>query len=612
MHACLKSTSLNGLEHLNVKLITTIFACSMVMCLLLSGCKKAPAESGTTDGAATSEPHTRAVEQPLFRDATAEVGIDFVHFTGATGKYYMPEIMGPGVGVFDYDNDGDLDIYLVQGGMVMAGDDVSAALFDPPGLPPFRNRLFRNETLTAGATEPGPLRFTDVTEQSGVGDTGYGMGCATADYDNDGFIDIYVTNYGSNALYRNNGDGTFSEVTKSAGVDSPLWSTSAAFGDYDRDGWLDLVVVNYVAFSDDIGKVCKRSGGDQDYCSPLEYASQIDALFHNNGDGTFTEITSQAGLSEAYGSGLGVMWSDFDSDGWLDIYIANDGRPNLLWRNLGDGRFEEIGLLSGTALNESGEAEAGMGLTVEDINDDGHEDIFVTNLFLETNTLYLNRGDGSFNDRTFRLGLGAPSRSSTAFGTAFFDYDRDGYLDLFAVNGGVAKVDSQIGDPYPYLMPNQLFRGDAEGKFAEISAAAGPAFAMLESSRGASLGDFDLDGDVDIVVANNNAPARLILNESTDTHHWIAIELDSGGANRQGIGAQIVLTRSDGVVKRTRIRTDGSYCSSRWAEAWFGLGEAAGPVDVDVRWPDGVTEQWRAMPVDGKHILRRGTGEELP
>lgn len=594
-------------------LVEGLCGCCLLAILIAAqiGCSKQESENAartgeSSDSAAPPSGNTAEDAASVFRDVTDEVGLRFTHFTGASGKYYMPEIMGAGVGLLDYDRDGDLDVYLLQGGMVMPEDDPAQALFPSSEQPPFRNRLFRNELISNGRR--GPLRFTDVTDASGAGDTGYGMGCAIADYDNDGDPDIYVTNFGSNALYRNNGDGTFTNVTADAGVDDSRWSTSAAWGDFDNDGWLDLAVVNYVAFIEDVNKVCRRPAGDRDYCTPLAYAPQPDSLFRNNGDGTFTDITAAAGLTRVYGNGLGVIWSDFDGDNRLDLYVANDGVANQLWQNRGDGTFEDIGPISGTALNEAGKAEAGMGVAVADYDHNGHEDIFVTHLFGETNTLYVNAGKAVFTDRTSRSGLGAPSRTSTGFGTSFFDYDRDGVLDIYVVNGGVAKVDQQVGDPYPYLMPNQLFRGLSGGRFEDVSQQAGAAFALLESSRGSALGDLDLDGDLDLVYSNNNGPARVLVNQLSNANHWLAVRLNSAGLNRDGIGATIHVSRATGPIHFERMRTDGSYCSSRDPSVWFGLGSRAEPVDVTVHWLTGLRERWTSVSVDQVVTLRHGEG----
>ncbi len=577
--------------------LSTLFAAAAAAVLPACGGAPTPGAGGTADGAAG----------PVFRDVTETVGVDFIHFTGATGQYYFPEIMGAGVAVIDYDGDGDLDVYLVQGGLLMPGDRLEDATFPPAGSPPFRNRLYRND-LVVDAAGTRTLRFTDVTEASGAGDTGYGMGCAVGDYDGDGDEDLYVTNYGPNVLLRNDGDGRFTDVTATAGVGDPRWSTSAAFLDYDADGDLDLVNINYVAFADDTRRACRRPAGDRDYCTPLAYRPLPDTLYRNEGDGTFADVTAEAGLDAAYGNGLGVACADFDGDGRTDIYVANDGVANQLWTNLGDGTFRDTALLSGVALNGAGEAEAGMGVTVADFDTDGDEDIFVVHLYGETNTLYVNQGNGVFDDTTFRLKLGAVSRSMTGFGTCFVDYDNDGVLDIIVVNGAVTKVDTQLDDPYPYMMPNQLFRGTPSGSFEDASADAGPAFALLESSRGAAIGDLDLDGDLDLVVTNNNGRARVLSNEVGARRHWLRVDVESGTGERSAMGAIVEMTRGDAGPVRRRVHTDGSYCSTRDRHVHFGLGASGEPVALVVRWPDGSSERWDEVAVDRTVTLRRGEG----
>ena len=459
---------------------------------------------------------------PLFREVAQETGLRFTHEPGAAGQYRLPEIIGSGVALLDYDGDGDLDVYLVQ------------------GSPNARtsSRLFRNEMM-----KDRRLRFTDVTETAGVARRGWGMGAAVGDYDNDGDPDLYVTSFGSNTLYRNEGRGRFADVTSEAGVDDPRWSASAAFVDYDADGDLDLFVTAYVDFSEKGNKPCYDPAGQRDYCLPAEYRPLPARLFRNEGGGRFSDVTDPSGIGSAAGAGLGVVSTDANGDGFLDLYVANDGTKNHLWMNTGNGRFTEDGLMSGTAYDAAGRAEAGMGVAAADFDADGDEDLFVTNLIGETNTLYLNDGKGLFEDATVRLKLAAPSRPFTGFGTDWFDFDNDGWLDLFVANGAVAIVDVLRGRPYPYQQRNLLLRNEGGQGFRDLTGDAGPALALEEVSRGAAFGDIDNDGDVDIVVSNNNGPARLLLNEQR-SRHWLSIRLEGTTAARDGQGALVRVLRT--------------------------------------------------------------------
>ncbi len=545
---------------------------------------------------------------PLFREVAAEVGLKFHHFAGTTGQYYMPEIMGAGVALFDYDNDGDLDVYLVQGTMLDPTQDPRSAKFPPPpGWKP-GNRLFRNLL-----SETGKLRFVDVTEKAGIGHVGYGMGVAVGDYDNDGFQDLYVTNFGHNVLYHNNGDGTFTDVTVQAGVDDPRWSTSAAWVDYDRDGRLDLFVANYLDFTVKGNKQCYASTGERDYCTPKMYQPVPARLFHNRGDGTFEDVTEAAGIGASIGPGLGVVCADFNSDGWPDIYVANDGAAAHLWINQQNGTFKERGLSSGTAYNAEGAPQAGMGVAAGDFDGDGDEDIFKTNLTNEGCNLYVNDGHGNFNDESAEFGLLQPTFPYTGFGTEWFDYDNDGHLDLFIANGAVNRIESLRGSPYPFNQNNQLFRNESGGrKFREMTGVAGPALALSEVSRGAAFGDINNDGAIDIVVANNNGPVRLLLNQtrSLNRNHWLLVRLEAAGGNRFAIGARVeVRLRGRNLLRRAH--TDGSYLSANDIRVHFGLGEDTKIEKLIANWPDGRCEEWDRLEVDRMVTIRQGTGRSL-
>lgn len=544
-------------------------------------------------------------QTPLFRDATAEAGLQFHHFTGATGEYFMPEIMGSGCALFDYDGDGDLDVFLVQSTLLNPTKEMSAASFPPPSSWKPGHRLFRNELIPSGK-----LRFTDVTTQAGIGAISYGMGAAVGDIDGDGDLDLYVTCYGSNLLYRNNGRGTFTDITQEAGVDDPRWSTSAAFVDYDRDGDLDLYVANYVDFSVRGNKQCFSPAGELDYCSPAAYRPVPDRLFRNDGKGKFTDVSRETGIGAVAGPGLGVTCADFNGDGWPDIYVANDGAANLLWRNKGNGTFEEVGLLAGVAYGMDGIARAGMGATAGDFDNDGDEDILVTNLSREGSTLFQNDGRGNFRDASADFRIAQSSFLSTGFGVGWFDYDNDGKLDLFAANGAVTMMPALRGSRYPFHQRNQLFHSE-DSELRDVTTLAGPAFQLSEVSRGTAFGDVDNDGDVDLLVSNNNGSARLLLNEvaTSPRHHWLAIKLEGVKDNRHGIGALVTVLRKGQKPLWRYARTDGSYLSASSHDLHFGLGTSAATVDIGVKWLSGEKEIWQGVQPDKIITLRQQTGK---
>jgi hypothetical protein len=541
--------------------------------------------------------HPPAVEGPLFIESAAAAGLDFTHVNGATGHYYMPEVMGAGVALFDYDNDGDLDVFLVQGSPLGAG----------AGAPSPTSRLFRND-LTVGADGQRRLRFTEVTERAGVGLRAYGMGAAVGDYDNDGDLDLFVTSFGPETLYRNNGDGTFTDVTKQAGVSDALWSTSAAFLDYDRDADLDLFVANYLDFTLAGNKLCHDSLGARDYCTPRAYRPVPDRLYRNEGDGRFADATEATGITKADGAGLGVAVGDYNGDGWLDFYVANDATPNQLWINRRNATFIDEGLLSGSALSAAGNPEGSMGIASGDFDLDGDEDLFVTNIIGETFALYVNDGQGTFDDARGPAGLARPTAAFTGFGTDWVDYDNDGWLDLFIANGAVNIVEQQRGDPFPYRMKNQLFRNTGVGQFVEVTSAAGAAFEQAEVSRGAAFGDLDNDGDTDVVVTNNKGPVRLLINQAGTRNHWLQVRLQQTSGERFGLGARIGIERAGRPTLWRRVKTDGSYLSASDLRVHFGLGASPAIDAIVVEWLDGQRERWAEIQCDRVITLRRGTG----
>jgi len=549
---------------------------------------------------------------PVFADVTRETGLDFVHFNGMSGELFLPEIMGAGGALFDYDGDGDLDLYVVQGGMLPPAASVDTAIFPPVRSNP-TDRLYRNDLRAAPVIDVdrrGELHFTEVTRESGLESTGYGMGAVAGDYNRDGWVDLYVTNFGSNKLWRNNGDGTFADVTDAAGVDDPRWSVPAAFFDFDRDGWLDLYVGNYADFRFASRKECFSPSGRRDYCGPLAYDSVPDRLFHNRGDGTFEDVTLRSGLREAWGYALGVTVVDFNQDGWLDLYVANDSMENQLWTNLRDGTFANQAQLAGCAVNESGKAEASMGVDVGDIDGDGDEDLFMTHINQESNTLYLNDGTGTFTDETIASGLGFPSWNNTGFGTVFMDYDNDARLDIVVVNGAVKAIESQVqeGSALPLRQSNQLYRGLGTGRFEDVSGSGGSAFALAEVSRGLAPGDLDNDGDTDLVLFNNAGPVRVLLNRVGQDQHWMGLRLQADAGRGSAIGSWVALLSDGQEIQWRRVKRGGSYASSGDPRLIFGLGSSSAPLAVRVHWANGRVEEWRKLERDRYTTLEEGRG----
>jgi len=545
----------------------------------------------------------------VFKEVAAQAGLNFRHYNGMTGKFYLPEIMGSGAALFDYDNDGDLDVFLVQGNVLEPGAKPGDTQFPWRESASPRGRLFRNDLVIA-KDGTRTLKFTDVTEKSGIVANGYGMGVAVGDVNNDGRPDLYLTNLGHNQLWLNQGDGTFVDVTQKSGTDDERWSTSASFFDYDRDGWLDLMVVNYADFSLSKSPACFAATTARDYCTPRVFRAPGNRLFHNKGNGEFEDVTVAAGLDKEFGHGLGVVTADFNEDGWPDIYVANDGDPNQLWINKKNGTFKNEALLAGAALNRDGKAEAGMGVDGGDFDGNGTEDIFVTHLMDETNTLFTNQGKAVFEDRTREAGLGKPGTRFTGFGTLFFDYDNDGWLDLLVVNGAVQLLPELMrrGDPYPLGQPNQLFQNTGQGAFVDVSQKAGESFQLLEVSRGAAFGDIDNDGDIDVLVTNNNGPARLLLNQLNNGNHWLGLRLIGRDTPRDMLGARVEVVTSKQKSIWRRVRTDGSYLSAHDPRVIIGLGNAARAELVRVLWPDGSVEEWMNPQVDQYVTLKEGTG----
>ena len=566
--------------------------------MLATSCGRGPSESP----AATDD-----LAGEWFTEEAAASGLDFVHFNGMSGENYYPEIMAPGVGLLDYDNDGDLDVYVVQGQMLGLGKTVKDAIFPPQG--DLRDRLFRND-LTAGR-----LRFTDVTEASGIDVRTYGMGVAAGDVDNDGFVDLYRTGLDGSVLLRNNGNGTFSDVTATSGAaNRGAWGVPAAFLDYDRDGFLDLFVGNYLIYSIAADIDCLSVTGQPDYCPPNSYRGQPDRLYRNRGNGTFEDVTARALVGGADGPGLGVSTADFNDDGWINLYVGNDGAANQLWINQQNGTFTETAFLGGAAVSGAGNAEASMGIDAGDFDNDGDEDLFITNWLAQMNVVYVNAGGGLFEDRRAASGLGPPSLAKTGFGTAWIDYDNDGWLDLLTANGSVSIIEAQARakDPFPLKMPNQLYRNLGNGRFEDVSARAGTAFTLSEVSRGAAFGDLDNDGDTDVVIGNAAGPLRLMINQVGTRRHWLGLRL-VGAGGRDMVGARVEVIRASGPALVRRARSDGSYASANDPRVLVGLGASTETPRVRVRWPDGRAEEWASVAIDRWTTLtRRGDSPVSP
>ncbi len=496
-----------------------------------------------------------------FREVAAEWGVDFVHRHGGTGEFYMIETMGAGVAALDYDGDGDDDLLFVQSGKL----PVDGA--GGPGA-----ALYRND---------GAAGFVDVTAAAGLRLAVYGMGATAGDYDGDGDVDLYVTAYGPNRLFRNNGDGTFTDVTDAAGVGDPSWGASASFADVDGDGALDLYVTNYVDFSFENNPICGlQNRGLRSYCHPDVYDGLPDRFFRNRGDGTFDDATLEAGFGSASGKGLGVIFGDVDLDGAVDLYVANDMTANFLFRNLGDGTFEEIALLTGTAFDDRGEAEAGMGVELGDLDDNGFPDILVMHLDKQTNAVYSNTGTGLFVDRRYPTRIAEPSFHKVGFGVGLGDFDQDGYADLAIANGHIIHNVDEWDATGRFRQPNQLLRNNGDGTFAEVADAG---LDVVRSSRGLAMVDIDLDGDLDLAISNSDEPAEVYENVTAAPGGWLQLSL---GDQRSPLGARVEVTA--GGRRQTReLRAGSSYMSQSSAAVHVGLGAAAGVDSVLVTWPDG-------------------------
>ena len=534
---------------------------------------------------------TPAAGSPFrFQEVSGSAGIGFVHHSGASGEKYMAETMGSGVCVLDYDGDGWPDLYFVQSGDLMPKTGSARAA----GSVLYRNR--------------GDGSFEEVSARAGVSAVGYGMGCTSADIDNDGDADLFVTAFHRNTLFRNNGDGTFKDATAASGIGRPSWGASAAFGDFDRDGLPDLYIVNYVDFTLENNVYCgEMKPGYRSYCHPQTYNGLPDTLYRNLGAGRFKDVSREAGIADPSGKGLGVVWGDYDDDGWQDIYVANDSTPNFMYHNNGDGTFTDIAAKAGVALSEDGMPQAGMGVATGDCDGDGREEIFVTNLSQETNSLYRNLGSNLFADESYASGLGAPSLLSLGFGTDFLDADLDADLDLFVSNGHILDNVELYSDTITYKQTAMMFENLGGCRFRDVSAGSGDYFRQKDVGRGSAVLDFDHDGDADLAIAANNLPAHLLRNDSErGQRHFLALGL-AGKKGRDALGA-VVRVPAAGRVLRAEARTASSYLSQGDAVLLFGLGADAAARTVEVRWPGGGSESFPLPGVDGYYLLREGAG----
>jgi len=547
---------------------------------------KLGAAAALTRGAGFAAPSAPAEE--IFSDQTKEAGIDFVHFNGMAGLHFYPETMGSGVALFDYDNDGRLDIFLVNGAAL--SDPMPERAIPHKSGPREWNRLYHQKPDGT---------FEDVTERAGLQGWGYGMGVAVGDYDNDGYEDLYVTAFGGNKLYHNNGNGTFTDVTESAGVGGGGWSTSAAWVDLDNDGRLDLVVLRYLDWNFDDIWCGEHRDGYRSYCTPDVFRPIPPLVYHNEGNGHFTEISQKIGMHEP-GKGLGIAVADYDRDGRIDICVANDSMPEFLYHNEGNSRFKEVGLPAGIAVDGEGHSFAGMGVDFADYNNDGLPDLLITDLADQMYALYRNNGDGTFTYETHPSGLGRITMRHSGWGFRFFDYDNDGWKDLLIAQGH--DLDN-IRLTFPNLLyrePMLLARNTGQG-FVDVSKDAGSIFEQPWVGRGLAIGDIDNDGRLDAVVTTNDGPAYVLHNDTTSQNHWLTLELVGHKSNRDSIGGVVKLVTGEGVQFAT-VTTAGSYLSSSDKRVHFGLDSEGTAKTIEILWPSGVHQTLKNVHAD--QILR--------
>jgi hypothetical protein len=524
----------------------------------------------------------------VFTDITTPAGITFVHTSGAFGKKYLPETLGSGCAFVDVDGDGWQDIFLVN-----------ARSWPGQKKAPSYPALYRNNHDGT---------FTDITRQAGLAVEMYGLGVAAADFDNDGRLDLYVTGLDSNHLFRNLGAGKFADVTRAAGVADGGFSTSAAWVDYDKDGRLDLFVGHYVEWSAEKDLFCTIDGTHKSYCTPESYKGASPTLFRNRGDGTFENVTARAGLQDPTCKSLGVAVIDFDSDGWPDLFVANDTQPNRLYRNRRDGTFADVAVSAGVAFNEAGVARAGMGVDAADYDRSGRESLIIGNFSNEMMGLYHNEGHGLFIDEAAVAGIGRPSLLTLTFGCFFFDYDLDGWLDIFSANGHVADDIQAVQKTVTYAQPPHLFRNVGRGRFEAATRQSGRALQEPIVARGAAYADIDRDGDLDVLVSTNGGRPRLLRNDGGNANHFLTISTAGTTSNRDGIGAKVTLKVSTDVTLSRTVRSGSSYLSQSQLPLTFGLGSSAGVERVEVAWPGGRTDTLTGVKANQFITVEEGRG----
>jgi hypothetical protein len=558
-----------------------------MLTLPLTGCVGAPADDSAPGGSDKQRPaeqqpaNAQAVQAPApapaeaprysgpiaFTDVTGQAGIKFKHNSGAFGKKYLPETLGSGCAFLDYDNDGWQDILLVN----------SMNWPERKGAKSFPALYHNNKNGT----------FTDVTVEAGLATEMYGLGCAAADFDNDGNVDIYITCLGPNHLFRNLGGGKFTDVSAKAGVADPGFSTSAAWFDYDKDGKLDLFVCHYVDWSLEKDLYCTLDGKNKSYCTPESYKGQSSTLYHNKGDGSFENVTERAGLRDPTSKSLGVTLLDYDSDGWMDLFIANDTQPNKLYHNKGDGTFSDTAMAAGVAFSEAGVARAGMGVDAADYDGSGRPSLIIGNFSNEMMALYHNEGTGLFIDEAPTSTIGQTSLLTLSFACFFFDYDLDALPDIFAANGHVSDDISTVQPKVKYAEPPHLFRNLGKKKFESMGSKLGAALQKPMVARGAAYGDFDNDGDLDLLIMSNNGPARLLRNDGGNQNNLLRIRTIGATSNRDGIGAKVTLKTAGGATLWSIVKTGSGYCSQSELPLTFGLGKAEKVLSLEVIWPSG-------------------------